>query len=118
MLDLGQVDCVGDPVEADYEVDYRGDVIDPDAIEGEVVAEEDGFGGNAAHTPVHADVPEGCVGCVYEGEDGEWGAVFCGVALDTVQAQHHVIYDTEYVLAEVGNMGEDILGIPVSTNAL
>lgn len=61
LLHVAGEDGVEDPVEADCDVRENGDVVHPRTAECERLAQEWVSGVGVAETPVHGDVPDGCV---------------------------------------------------------
>ena len=89
MLELERYDGVEDPVEAEEGVDGHGEVVHPDFLVAEGLAEEGVFGAGVAERPVVVDVPEAGVDGVYGGEGDEEGAVGGGL-FDAVDAEGYV----------------------------
>ena len=100
VLDVGGVDGVEDPVEAEDRVEEHSEVVDPYSPETEDVAEKGVFGVGVAETPVHCEIPDGAEDGVEAGACDEYSAELVR-AVDSVEAEGHAIEDRHEVFAEV-----------------
>lgn len=117
MLNIAGENGVEDPVESNDHIHYHCHIVDPDSAERKHLSQKWVSGVCVTQTPVHYQVPHGCVDSVQECESNE-GGLEPGLPFDTVHAESCIVQDTEDVLAQIQKMREGILRVHISTDTL
>lgn len=117
MLEIVDENGVENPVESNHNIQDHCNVINPYATERQHFTEKFVLYIWVAQTPVHDQIPDGCIDSVQETESDE-RCLEASLSVNAVHAQSRVIEDTKDILSQIQEMRESIPGVDVSTNAL
>jgi len=113
VLDVGRVDGIEDPVEAQDGVEDHGEVVVVWVFVGADVAEEAFAGVWLEEGPIHEEIPDRAINCI-DGGEGREERQHAVVSVDPIQTQGNIVHYRRGIFATIDEMWEDVSRIIVT----